>query len=188
MAEILALFDHPIQDHFGTYRSRVVGREAPDGMWEGWIEFVPMGHGDLLVSGVESRQPEREHLVYWATGLTPVYLEGALARARSPLAIHLREAERPASSTPSPRRVIVRSRPSRPRPILDPFEVGARSLDILRQELGALGRPRLLQIIDSYDLNPARVDLTPMSDAQLAHYIVFAVDAQMAGTGERVRR
>ena len=47
-------------------------------MWEGWLEFVPIdgGLGDVLVSSVESRQPEREHLAYWATGLTPVYSGG----------------------------------------------------------------------------------------------------------------
>jgi hypothetical protein len=43
-------------------------------MWEGWIEFVPSdGGGDVLVTPVESRQPERQHLVYWATGLSQVY-------------------------------------------------------------------------------------------------------------------
>jgi len=44
-------------------------------MWEGWLEFVPLGGKDArpLISPVESRQPEREHLAYWATGLTIVY-------------------------------------------------------------------------------------------------------------------
>ena len=43
-----------------------------------------------------------------------------------------------------------------PEPVLDPFEIGARNLDVLRQELTALNRPRLLNIIDAYDLNPAQ--------------------------------
>jgi hypothetical protein len=66
-----------------------------------------------------------------------------------------------------------------PEPVLDPFEVGRRNLDILRQELHALDRPRLLNIITAFDLNPASKDVTPLSDEQLVTFIVVAVDAQM---------
>jgi len=88
MSELLLTYAEPIVDSGGTYVARAVGRQAPDRMWEGWIEFLPVnGEGGVLVSGVESRQPEREHLVYWATGLSPVYLEGALHRARAPVTV-----------------------------------------------------------------------------------------------------
>jgi hypothetical protein len=178
MAEVLTSFETPVSDDAGTFHARAVGRLADDHMWEGWIEFVPIdGRGAVLVSGTESRQPEREHLEYWATGLSHVYLEGALRRARNPVTVRVRVAEQPVSKAPS-RPVVVRTpAPTVPEPVLDPFEVAARSSDILRQELGALNRPRLLNIIAAYDLNRDD-DLASMSDRQLAEFIVVAVDAR----------
>jgi hypothetical protein len=70
--------------------------------------------------------------------------------------------------------------PSGPEPVLDPFEIGSRSLDLLHQELGALNRPRLLNIITAFLLNPGKEDLSWMSDRQLMQFIVTAVEAQLA--------
>jgi hypothetical protein len=174
MAEVLRSFDDPIQHSSGTYRARVVGRHAEDRMWEGWLEFIPVnGDGEVVVSAAESRQPERVHLQYWAQGLTPVYAEGSLERALHPISIRMRPAEVPVSDAPAARLVTVG--PVGPRPILDPFEVGARSLDILGQELRALGRGRVLQIIEFYDLNPNNQDLARMSDEQLVRLAVGSV-------------
>jgi hypothetical protein len=181
MAEVLMSFNAPARDAFGEYRARAIGRAAPDGMWEGWLEFIPLdGNGEVLITSAESRQPEREHLVYWATGLTPVYLEGALARARRPITVRVHPVETPFSEAPAARslHVPVVATPG-PEPVLDPFEIGGRSADILRQELGALNRPRLLNIIAAYDLNPGGEDVSWMSDAQLVHFIVVAVEAQL---------
>lgn len=141
MAEVLRSFDQPVRARSVEYRARVVGRHADDGMWEGWFEFIPAGGQTAVVSAVESRQPEREHLEYWATGLSLVYAEGALARALSPMTVRTRVVETPVSNGPAPR-LISRPPVHGPEPILDPFEVGARSLDILAQELRALNRPR----------------------------------------------
>jgi hypothetical protein len=63
-----------------------------------------------------------------------------------------------------------------PEPILDPFEVGSRSLDILAQKLRAIGRARMLNIITAYDLNPLNQDLQTFTDAQLIGFIVAAVE------------
>jgi hypothetical protein len=160
---------------------RAVGRHSDDGLWEGWLEFIPIGKtGAVVVSGVESRQPEKEHLEYWASGLTPVFLEGALDRAKRPVTVRVRTLEQPYSTAPEPRSVTVaRVMPPGPEPVLDPFEIGGRSPDLLRQELGALNRPRLLNIIAAFDLNPAGEDVSWMSDHQLAHFIVVAVEAQL---------
>jgi hypothetical protein len=180
MAEVLVSFDEPIRDSEGNYHARAVGRQASDRMWEGWVEFVPLeGGAEVLVTPVESRQPEREHLVYWATGLTSVYLEGALHRARNPLTVRVRTIETPASDSPAPRDIHVRPRSTVPEAVLDPFEVGARNLDILRQELSALNRPRLMNIVEAYDLNPAGEDISWMTNAQLIHFVVVAVDTQL---------
>jgi len=152
-------------------------------MWEGWLEFVPEDGSSVepLVTSVESRQPEHEHLVYWATGLTVVYAEGSLRRARNPVTVRTRIVETPLSDAPALKSltVVARELSSGPHPILDPFEVGSRSLDVLEQELGALGRARLLQIVAAYDLNPAREDLSWMTDAQLIRFIVTAVETQL---------
>ena len=182
MADVLASFDRPVSDALGEYHARAVGRPADDGMWESWIEFTPIdGSQEVLVTPVESRQPEREHLYYWATGLTPVFLEGALQRARRPVTVRVRPVEVPVSDGPKPRDPIVhRVMPPGPEPVLDPFEVGSTKLDILRQELGALNRPRLLNIIAAYRLNPGEEDVSWMSDRQLVQFIVTAVEAQLA--------
>jgi hypothetical protein len=185
MAEVLVSFDQPVGDELGTYHARAVGRLGDDGMWEGWVEFTSVdGGGEVLVTGVETTQPEHEHLRYWATGLTPIFLEGALHRARRPVTVRVRPVEVPNSVAPKPRDPIVsRIMPPGPEPVLDPFEIGGRNLDVLRQELGALNRPRLLNIITAYDLNPAGEDLSWMSDRQLIQFIVTAVEAQLALRG-----
>ena len=182
MAEVFMVYDTPVVDGDHRYNARAIGREGSDGMWEGWLEFLPDGDAtDVLVTGVESRQPLREHLVYWASGLSPVYLEGAFERARDPLRIEEPMVVVPFSGAPAPRRVVTRGAVlSGPEPVLDPFEIGARNLDVLRQELTALNRPRLLNIIAAFDLNPAGEDISWMIDRQLVHFICVAVETQMA--------
>ena len=65
------------------YQVRCLGEPEPAGTWIGWLEFRPMD-GSLPVSRTdhETSQPNRDALAYWATGLEPLYLEGAFARAR----------------------------------------------------------------------------------------------------------
>jgi hypothetical protein len=179
MSEVLRSFDEPIRDESGGYHARVVGRVADDGMWEGWLEFVPLdGGGPTFVSPIESRQPERNYLAYWATGLTVIYAEGALQRARHPITVRTRVVETPTSAEPAPHFTTV-PRHIGPEAILDPFEVGSKSLDILSQELGALGRARLLNIIAAYGLNPSGQHLDVFTEAQLVAFIVAAVEATL---------
>ncbi len=182
MAEVLVAFEHPIADASGSYQARAVGRQGGDGMWEGWLEFESIGAPrEILVTSVESRQPEKVHLVYWATGLLPIYLEGALARARNPTVVRVRVTEpRAESDGPAPRFLTLPAEPFAPSAVLDPFEIGRKNLGILDQELRALDRSRLLNIISAYQLNPAAEDLSWLSDLQLVRFIVTAVDAQLA--------
>jgi hypothetical protein len=63
------------------YEVRAAGRRRDDGRWEGWLEYIDVSDGRMLSTPVETIQPDRKALRYWATGLQPVYLEGALARA-----------------------------------------------------------------------------------------------------------
>jgi hypothetical protein len=179
MSEVIRSIDEPILDNSGEYHARVVGRLADDGMWEGWLEFVPLAGGRALISAVESRQPEREHLEYWASGLSVVYAEGALERTRRPTTVRTHVIETPASESPAPRSVPTSSRVAGTKPILDPFEVGSHSLDILDQELRALGRARLLNMIVVYELNPKGTDLQTLTDEELITLIVAGVKAAL---------
>jgi len=67
------------------YRARVYGEERRDGTWSGWLEFVPADgstNTGALRTDQETSQPDRSAVDYWAGGLEPVYLEGALERAQ----------------------------------------------------------------------------------------------------------
>jgi hypothetical protein len=84
MATTLRSFETPVVSQAGeTYSARACGRQREDRLWEGWIEFEGPG-GDVPRSGRETTQPNLTDLEYWAQGLTPVYLEGALRRALEP--------------------------------------------------------------------------------------------------------
>jgi len=82
MAEILVRYRTPVTDSDGLqYEARAYGAPIDHVLWEGWIEFVPIGGGPMLCTSRETTQPNRTDTEYWATGLTQVYLEGALIRA-----------------------------------------------------------------------------------------------------------
>ncbi len=65
------------------YEARILGERRDDGTWSGWIEFHAQNDsGRVLTTGQETSQPDRRALDYWSGGLEPIYLEGALERAR----------------------------------------------------------------------------------------------------------
>ena len=65
------------------YEAQVYGTRRDDGTWAGWLEFVRQdaGASRVLQTGQETSQPGRTALEYWAGGLEPIYLQGALLRA-----------------------------------------------------------------------------------------------------------
>jgi hypothetical protein len=69
--------------HMGgqSYRPRAYGDPQPAGTWDGWLVFFPMIGGPAIASNRETTQSAFGGLTRWAAGVTPVYLEGALARA-----------------------------------------------------------------------------------------------------------
>ncbi|MEP6917093.1 MAG: hypothetical protein ABJC89_15685 [Acidobacteriota bacterium] len=86
VAEVLVEFSEPVSAKDGRhYVARACGSETDTNLWQGWIEFLPGDGGEPVRSGRETTQPNRQDAEYWATGLTPVYLEGALDRALNPL-------------------------------------------------------------------------------------------------------
>jgi hypothetical protein len=83
MAELIQTYVEVLRDAQGVeFVASACGEERGDGKWEGWIEFRPAAGGDdVRRTGRETTQPDRDALRYWASGLEPVYLQGALARA-----------------------------------------------------------------------------------------------------------
>jgi hypothetical protein len=88
VAEVLVEFAKPVIGRDGSrYVARACGSESHDRMWQGWVEFLPMAGGDAIRTPRETTQPNRQDTEYWATGLTPIYLEGALERASNPITV-----------------------------------------------------------------------------------------------------
>jgi hypothetical protein len=74
-------FDEPVTSGGVTYRARVYGAREADGKIGGWIVFFPFGGGRVVSTARETTQSDLADLGYWASGLTHVYLQGALDRA-----------------------------------------------------------------------------------------------------------
>lgn len=82
MAEVLVKFTTSVKSEDGElYMPQACGGIAEDGLWNGWIEFTSERTGEVVRSTRETTQPNRNDLLYWAEGLTEVYLEGSLERA-----------------------------------------------------------------------------------------------------------
>jgi hypothetical protein len=83
MPELIYEHSARVEDDEGTvYVPRTYGEARGDGTWIGWIEFHPEGgDGVFLRTGQETSQPNRTALDYWASGLEPIYFEGAFSRA-----------------------------------------------------------------------------------------------------------
>lgn len=177
MSVTLTDFKTPVAGDGGTlYRARACGRLREDGMWEGWIEFESQKDGSVLRSARETSQPNLTDLEYWATGLTPVYLEGTLKRTlEPPRQPKPRTFYQPAFDGPAPPRLPSPSIAAAG-PVMDPFAVHQRRPELLAKELRALSRPHLLNIIRAYALaNGRMVDLEALNEVQLAELIVQRV-------------
>ena len=83
MSETLVKFDESISDSTGArYFVEAMGRQREDGLWEGYLEFLPVNdRTERIVSDRETTQPNRQAVEYWSTGLEPIYFEGAFSRA-----------------------------------------------------------------------------------------------------------
>jgi hypothetical protein len=185
MAEVLADFpDVVVVDSEGhRYHAHASGAEMPDGKWQGWIEFIPTDGGVAVRSGRETTQPNRTDTVYWATGLSPVYLEGALKRALKPVVVHHAVKDSPRFEEPAPvQHRIVPSASAAPEheAVLDPFAVYENDGEaLLRRRLGALAAWHLVRIIEAYRLSsesPASLEGQPA--LVLIELIVRAVRSQ----------
>lgn len=179
MAEVFLEFPDPVWSDDGRrFLARACGGPAPDGLWQGWIEFIPVGGDDIVLrSGRETTQPNRQDTEYWATGLTPVYLKGALQRALLPRSPRVLPPElKPAYDRPAPHFAesdlpVAKARDS----ILDPFSVYHKGELLLRGQLSALSTWHLANIAEAYALVDQGVDLTRLSQPALIELIVSAI-------------
>src|SRR6516225_383984 len=149
MAEVLLEFDAVVTANNGrTYMARACGDDMPGGGWQGWIEFLPIGDGKPVRSMRETTQPNREDTVYWATGLTPVFLEGSLRRALNPLTRPpAREVVPAIFNEPAPNSRIS---PPNGDAVLNPFSVYGEGEQLIRRQLSALSGWHLVNIITAH--------------------------------------
>ena len=177
MAETLLEFQAPVTGSDGsTYSARAVGAEVPGANWHGWIEFTPIDGGEPLCSPRETTQPNRTDVVYWATGLTRVYLEGALARAKACLSPIPAQQSMPPPAFEAPARPPFAIPREGTASVLDPFSVYEKGEALLRRQLGALSSWHLVNIIVDYNLtDDSRASLSRMTPPALIDTIVIGV-------------
>jgi hypothetical protein len=174
VAEVLVQFADVIEDEHGNrYIARACGGEMPDSRWQGWIEFLPEDGGAPIRSRRETTQPNRTDTEYWATGLTDVYLEGALHRALAP-------PRPPADPTIPPPLFDGPANDEAAAPpresILNPFSVYRKGEELLRSQLAALSPWHLANIIEAHQLSLAgAATLTTLDPASLIEIIVRGV-------------
>jgi hypothetical protein len=172
MAEVLADFPYQVVDPRGhEYFVSVAGAQKPDGMWDGWLEFVPLDETEPLVTPKETTQSNRAALQHWAEALEETYVKGAFNRAVS-------------SVDALDRRAFVRYEAAARVPlndvdVPDPFHLIDSGHDVMRHRLNALSRVILLDIIDTFMLNPAGKSLSWLSDRQLVTFIITSVETQI---------
>jgi hypothetical protein len=153
MAETLLQYEHPVTAPDGTlYEARACGSPMPGGTWQGWIEFVPIAGGEPVRTSRETTQPNRVDTAYWATGVSAVYLEGALRRALGkPTAVPVVPPAPAVFDGPAPpASVPVESGTAA---VLDPFSVYEKGEALLRKQLGALATWHLVNIAVAYELS-----------------------------------
>jgi len=181
MAETLLQYQHPVTGPDGTqYEARACGGPMPDsGTWQGWIEFIPLAGGEPVRSPRETTQPNRVDTEYWATGVTAVYLEGALRRALT----------KPATITPMPAQPALFPGPA-PSPavpvesgtssVLNPFSVYEKGEPLLRKQLGALSAWHLVNIVLDYELSDlGAAELNRLPAPTLVEIIVSGVRREL---------
>jgi len=189
MAETVWRFSQPVRDADARlYDVRVCGALMAGGTWEGWLEFVPLGGGEAVRSSRETTQPNRADLEYWATGLTEVYLEGALQRALQPLNVTPPAPLPPPifdGPAPSPAQNYADDAPVS---ILDPFSVYEKGEAVLRRQLAALSAWHIVNILRDYELADEEAsELSRLPASALIELVVEGVRREMADVGGKRR-
>jgi hypothetical protein len=100
----------PFADSSGDFYDVFLhGRNREHDTWQGWLAFTRRRDGRIFTTDVETTQPSAESVLYWATGLTSAYFDGAFDRARKR---HLAAQPRPIADVPPPLRDVTAGRPT----------------------------------------------------------------------------
>jgi hypothetical protein len=185
MAETLWQYPTPVTAPDGVlYRARACGAMMDGGNWQGWIEFDPVGGGEPIRSPRETTQPNHKDAEYWATGLTNIYLEGALSRALHPLVVAApRPFDSPKFDGPAPAPVVERGDHVAAHSVMDPFSVFEAGEAVLRRQLHALSAWHLVNIAREYELTSEdQATLNAMPAEALIDAIVAGVKAEVTPT------
>jgi hypothetical protein len=143
----------------------------------------------VLRSQRETTQRDLADLEYWAGGLTPVYLQGALDRTLTPPPAVVEPPQIPAVyDEPAPRNSVVapitlsesNSVLAETEAVLDPFSVYARGEGELVRQLATLSSEQLRAIVAVYHLAYSVTDLDALTDTELIAWIVGAVRERLA--------
>ena len=181
MAELLVEFDELVTSPEGKgYVARVWGEEDDIGRWIGHIEFADPVTGESMWTDQETVQPNRRDLEYWVTGLSRVFLDGALVRAQHQ---SRRATNRPDTHTGSAGDADLANF-VRFRSILDPFATYLQGEGVLRAELGALSTDQLRNVAAAFAI------LSPETSAsrgaeEIRDEIVRAARQRMVAARER---
>jgi hypothetical protein len=176
MAEVLMTYETTVGLSDGPlYTARACGRPLRANLWEGWLEFIPDDGSAILRSGRETTQPNHEDLTYWATGIEPVYLEGALRRAlrpERPVTV-LPPAAESAYDGPAPRTFHRHGGTASP---LDPFHIhDSQGDEILHQQLEALESWQLRNVVLAHGIRSDESKAEQMERDELIEAIMDAV-------------
>ena len=166
VADVILDYEPTVSASDGSVWSARACARSHAGHWEGWIEFRPIAPGLSPVrTERETTQPDRNAVAYWAGGITPTYLEGALARALQP----------PTAVVPDHRHA--------PSAILDPYAVYMEGGEVLLSaQLGALDVVHLRGIVDAYEMAPSDV-AAAASASELTAAILAAVEPTASTAG-----
>lgn len=180
MAEVLVEYREHVTSASGTtYLARACGAETDSGTWQAWLEFVePLG-GETLRSGRETTQPNRADTLYWATGLTAVYLEGALERALHSIARPAGSREPSPFEPPAEPAATLAPELPQQESILNPFSVYRKGETLLRRQLAAFSAWHLVNIIQAHRLSDQTAAvLNAMPAGDLIEVIISGVRRQ----------
>jgi hypothetical protein len=190
MPEVLVVFDAQLASPDDRrWTAQACGAIAEDGLWEGWIEFLPVGTDESPIrTPRETEQPNRDDVMYWAQGLTAVYLDGALTRALKAHRVSPRRgvAARTAFDGPA-RSGSATNGGSAPHATFNPFEVYQQGESILIAQLGALDTPRLRDLAVAYGFSP-RAESADAGREALTASIVAGVRSGLTQPAGETRR
>jgi hypothetical protein len=81
MFELVHEYPEVFRAGLAVYHARAYGDVEENGVWGGYLVFVPVAGGRVISTDRETTQRTLEAVDHWAQNLSSVYLEGAFTRA-----------------------------------------------------------------------------------------------------------